>query len=260
MIKSTKIQSILFDRDKWTATTAKKWLLEHGKKTPVADTTDRFYRFRQTPPFAFQAGSFRTIVISRPDGIKAVIGRPRTRLNPKKSKLRKSKTVSRIGKPTTKKNAAVKRPWLPSTLVDLATAISIDLEGGIEIKFPLRGSFALCSTRSGQELWIVSRRKAKKVDTTDIDDKAEKLYESFTGFEHSSVGALVHAPAKQFTRVGRAINIVYRSDKFSTAGKTSDYVHAFRNYPTVSVDDPKRPKIVALRGGHIRVKKEGITG
>jgi hypothetical protein len=194
-------------------------------------------------------------------GIRAVIGRPRTIAKKNASSCSKSKPkkIVRV-KRIVKKNPAVKRPRLPSTLVDLATAISIDLEGGNEIKFPLRGSFALCSNRSGQELWIISRKGSKKVDTSDVDEKSEKLYESFTGFEHSNVGALVHAPRKQFVRIGRAMNIVYRSDKFSTAGHTSDYVHAFRTYPTVSVDDPKRPQIVALRGGRIRIRKEGITG
>jgi len=38
------------------------------------------------------------------------------------------------------------------------------------------------------------------------------------------------------------------------------YVHAFRNYPTVSVDNIRNPSIVALRGGRIKIKKEGITG
>jgi hypothetical protein len=145
-------------------------------------------------------------------------------------------------------------------LVDIATALSIDLEDGSELRFPLRGDFALCSNKSGTELWIISRKGGKKIDTTDVDRGAEKLYESFTGFEHDSVGKLVHAKPGQFVRVGRAMSVVYRSDKFNKPGKTSDYIHSFRSYPSVSVDNPKRPKIVALRGGHIRVKKEGITG
>jgi hypothetical protein len=149
---------------------------------------------------------------------------------------------------------------MPTMLVDIATALSIDLEGGEELKFPIRGDFALCSNGSGSELWIVSRKGSKKIDTSDVDSHAEKLYETFTGFEHDSIGNLVHVRPREFTKIGRAMSIVYRSDKFSKPGKTSDYIHSFRKYPSVSVDDPKRPKIVALRGGQIKIKKEGITG
>jgi len=91
------------------------------------------------------------------------------------------------------------------------------------------------------------------------DKKGHSLYEKFTGFEHENAGRMVHVRQRQLIRIGRAINIIYRSDKFSP-GKTSDYIHAFERYPTVSVDDVKRPSIVAVRGGRIKVKKEGITG
>lgn len=158
------------------------------------------------------------------------------------------------------KRKPIRRPRIPSTLVDIATAISIELENGLELRFPVRGDFALCSNRAGTQLWIVSRKKSKNVDATHIDSKAGALYETFTGFEHDSIGKLVHAKLTRFKSLGRALAIVYRSDKFSKPGKTSDYIHSFTRYPSVSVDDPKRPKIVALRGGRIKIRKEGITG
>lgn len=244
---ATEIQSILFDRKKWTVTAAKKWLKDHKHKAPAADSTAEYHRFRQSPPFNFEKGTFRTIPLGAPArGIKAVIAVPKKakKANPSK----KSPPKPRNGK----------KPWVPTLLVDLADAKSIDLEGDGQLKFPFSGNFALCSNRAGTELWIVSRKGGKNVKTT--DEKGETLYEAFTGFEHDEMGKMIHINPKDMVKIGRAMNIVYRSDKFSKPGDTSDYIHAFRHYPTVSVDNVTRPSIVALRGGRIKVKKEGITG
>lgn len=237
---------MLFLRTKWTAAAAKEWLSAHGYKTPAVDKTADYYRYRQSPPFNFKKGTFRTITLgAAARGIKAVIAVPRktAKVNPPKKR---------------KKNPSKKSPWVPTLLVDLADAKSIDLEGGEQLKFPFRAGFAMCSTRAGRELWIVSRKGGKNVRTT--DEKGEELYESFTGFEHDDVGKMIQINPKNMVRIGRAMNIVYRSDKFSKSGDTSEYIHAFNAYPTVSVDNVKRPKIVALRGGRIRVTKEGIKG
>jgi hypothetical protein len=244
--KSTEVQSLLFLRTKWTPAAAKKWLSAHGYKTPAVDKTADYYRYRQSPPFNFRKGTFRTITLgAAARGIKAVIAVPRSKaaVNPPKKR---------------KTNPSKKSPWVPTLLVDLADAKSIDLEGGEQLKFPFTGNFAMCATRSGRELWIVSRKGGKNVRTT--DKKGEDLYEDFTGFEHDDVGKMIHINPKNLIRIGRAMDIVYRSDKFSKSGDSSDYIHTFRAYPTVSVDNVKRPTIVALRGGRIRVTKEGITG
>lgn len=149
-------------------------------------------------------------------------------------------------------------PRFPSKLVDIADALTIDLEDGQQLKFPRRGNWALCSTKSGTQLWIISRKGGKSVRTNDED--GQKLFETFTGFLPEDTGKMIQTRPKKMKRIGRAINIVYRSDKFSKPGKTSDYIHAFKSYPTVSVDDMKQPSIVAIRGGRIKVKQEGITG
>lgn len=313
--KSTEVQSLLFLRTKWTPAAAMKWLSAHGYKTPAVDKTADYYRYRQSPPFNFRKGTFRTITLgAAARGIKAVIAVPREKANPLRSvgpmehkpyrdksvygdeTLEKGTLVRHIGgrekleivkrtglryysaknaKGETrtikvgefepfnppkkrKKNPSKKSPWVPTLLVDLADAKSIDLEGGEQLKFPFKGNFAMCATRSGRELWIVSRKGGKNVRTT--DKQGEDLYEDFTGFEHDDVGKMIHINPKNMIRIGRAMDIVYTSDKFSRSGDTSDYIHTFKNYPTVSVDNVKRPQIVALRGGRIRVTKEGITG
>jgi hypothetical protein len=236
--KATKVQTVMFDRKKWTVTTAKSWLKKHGFKVPAVDSTVRFHRFRQADPADFQKGTFRTISFGPVSkGIKTVIAVPKAKRKPKKT---------------------VKKPWLPSMVVDLADAILIDLEDGRKIKFPLSAKFSMSSNLSGDQIWILSRKGAKKVSAK--DRKAERLYESFTGFEHDDVAKLVTLKPKMMKRIGRAMSIVYRSDKFSKPGNMIKYVHAFRNYPTVSVDNIRNPSIVALRGGRIKIKKEGITG
>jgi hypothetical protein len=245
---STEVQSFLFDRQEWSVTAAKKWLREHGKKTPPVDTTSEYHRFRQAPPFQFEKGTFRTISIgAKPKGIKAVIAVPRLKKNPKSKKRNPP-------------NQKTSKPWLPATLVDLADPISIDLEDGRQLKFPKSGRWAMCSNKSGTEIWILSRSGAKQVRAS--DEQAEDLYEKFTGYEHDQGNSalMIQVKPKKMTRITRAMNIVYRSDKFSSPGKTSDYIHPFRTYPVVSVDNATKPMIVALRGGQIKVTKEGITG
>lgn len=244
---STEVQSVIFLRAKWTPAAAKKWLTGHGYKAPAVDTSADYHRYRQSPPFNFQKGTFRTITLGAASrGIKAVIAVPRStkKVNPSKKQARKSTNG--------------KKPWVPTLLVDIADAKSIDLEGGEQLTFPYSGNWALCASRSGTELWIVSRKGGKNVRTT--DEKGEELYEAFTGFEHEEVGKMIHVHPRNMVKIGRAMDIVYRSDKFDSPGNTSDYIHAFRTYPIVSVDNVKRPSIVALRGGRIKVRKEGITG
>ena len=158
-----------------------------------------------------------------------------------------------------RKNPEIKplrKSRIPALMVDLADARSIILEDNTELKFALKERFALCASKKGDELWILSRQGGKKVSTQ--DQQAETLFEKFTGFEAADAGNLVIMPDVLLKRIGRAKAIVYRSDKFSTTD--NDYIHAFTKYPTVSVDNEKRPKMVALRGGKITVTAEGIKG
>jgi len=97
----TRIQTVLFSREKgWTPRKARGWLLSHKQKAPKTVVKPGYLHFRQEPPFRFKKGSFRTITLSKPKGIKAVIGRPY-----KKSKGN-PETVSKIDNP--KKGGAVK--------------------------------------------------------------------------------------------------------------------------------------------------------
>jgi hypothetical protein len=246
--RATEVQSLLFDKSKWSITAAKKWLSSHKHRVPKAESSGDYHRFRQRPPFQFQKGTFRTITLGRDsNGIKAVIAVPRAASSSPKRNPRKANPRTASGK---------KKSRIPALMVDLADARAIELEDGRELKFKLAGKFALCANKKGDELWIMSRKGGKRVATA--DQQAEQLFEKFTGFEAEDTGALVQLPGLTLERIGRAMSIIYRSDKFST--RPRDYIHAFKAYPTVSVDSLTRPRIVALRGGRIKVTAEGITG
>lgn len=72
--QSTEIQTIIFEKSKFSLKEAKDWLKKNGKKIPDVDETEDSYRFRQQDPGKFKEKSFRTISLT--DGVKAVIGKP----------------------------------------------------------------------------------------------------------------------------------------------------------------------------------------
>jgi hypothetical protein len=55
------IQSILFDKKKWTIPTAIEWLKTHGYKYYKVDETKEHYRFRQFDPI--KGRKYRTLPI-----------------------------------------------------------------------------------------------------------------------------------------------------------------------------------------------------
>ena len=67
----SKIQSILFDKKRWTYQTAFKWLQHHHQR-PIKGVheTKHFLRYRIRPPHHFM----RFITKKLPDGIDLVIG------------------------------------------------------------------------------------------------------------------------------------------------------------------------------------------
>lgn len=244
---STEVQSLLFDKSKWTPAGARKWLADHGYKVPAVDTTADYHRFRQFPPFQYKKGTFRTIQFGAArNGIKAVIAVPRqNKSNANPTPKRTKKTTGRVSR-------------IPALLVDIADARAVELEDGSTLRFALKDRYALCCNRKGDEIWIMSRKRSKRVSAEGQDANAERLYERFTGYEADEVGNLVQFPPITLERVGRAISVKYRSDKFSR--NSHDYLHPFKFYPTVSVDRKKNPRVIALRGGKIQVTTEGIKG
>lgn len=71
----TRVQSILFGRERWTALDARNWLRSHGYHGLELDRKANTIQFRQIEPEFFRRGTFRTIPFGD-DGIQAVIGVP----------------------------------------------------------------------------------------------------------------------------------------------------------------------------------------
>jgi hypothetical protein len=119
----------------------------------------------------------------------------------------------------------------------------------------------LASNPAGRALYILPSTKSKAPDpgTLGIEvKKAGDLYEKFTDWEMGEPCAL-SIPSGPFKICGRAVHIVYRSDKWT--GKNTDYIHTFKHPPIVHVSGGvKNPKMIALTGGRIRVQPRGIVG
>jgi type I restriction-modification system DNA methylase subunit len=74
----TKVQSLIFSKEKFTENSAKEWAENHNYKFGYADEKEETFRIRQKNPKYFDNDSFRTIDIT--DGIQAVIACPKKKM------------------------------------------------------------------------------------------------------------------------------------------------------------------------------------
>ena len=224
--RATSIQSILFDRDRWTVSEAKRWLEDHDKKIPSVDRTTDYYRFRQAPPGNFDRSTFRTISLGK--NIKAVIAMP------------------------LKKNPSSKKVRLPRKVVDLGRLVELTFADGT-VWSPRKKLVHLCSSESGRTLWIltVSKENTKK-------QPRSRLYRDFTGYYSSGVRTAQVSEPSSLKKSGRVQSVVYSSKKWD--GRMREYIHTFRHHPVAHADNLKHPTFVKISGSRIRVQKRGITG
>lgn len=146
-----------------------------------------------------------------------------------------------------------KPPKVPLTLVELGRCVELGLEDRTW-KWTIRENWILTSSQSGKRLFMFARPKTSKEKPAKLD-RAKKLYSAFQGHKWDEYlqGKLYALRSK----AGRAIHVVYNSDKF---GPRRDYIHHFSTPPIVWADRIKNPRIVALTGGHIRITARGIEG
>lgn len=81
----TEVQTLIFNKEWWTARQAQKWARTHDFKAAKVDETSASWRLRQKPVSRFRRGSFRTITFRGVKGIKAVVACPK--LNKSKKRL-----------------------------------------------------------------------------------------------------------------------------------------------------------------------------
>lgn len=71
----TKLQSLLFDKDKFSKGEARKWARKNKKKGNALEETENKWRLRQRDPETFQKDTFATIRLT--DGVQAIIACPK---------------------------------------------------------------------------------------------------------------------------------------------------------------------------------------
>jgi hypothetical protein len=225
--RSTRIQSIIFDRALWTITKAKAWLKRHNRKSPKPDVTKNFYRFRQEPPSHFVKTTFRTIPMGR-NGIEAIIAIPLAQ-NPEKR-------VNIV---------------IPEKMTFLGSMVEIAFDDGTIWK--PRGA-KLAASIGGRQLWILRTCRGSHKFTGN-----NKLFKKFHGWKPDNYNLSIIEPGTcKCFKYKRVKHIVYRSDKFDR--KMRDYIHTFK-YRTVShSDNLKNPGFVRLSGARLKVTSRGITG
>jgi hypothetical protein len=249
--KGTKIQTVIFPVEKWTAKTARKWLKDHGFTGIGIDRAKNYLRFRQESPSGFLPDSFRTIALS--DDVSAVIGCP----------VKNPLPVIKIRK----RRAAKLNPYpkIPEIMVLLGEVNEIAVEHQGEIScFSWPKNTMLLTCPRGKLLLVVSRIPGKK-KVFEINEKlekaAKKLWGEWSDFEiDKSFSVQISLPKGKINQIGFANHVVYTSDKWT--GKEHQYIHEFDQTPKPRVwsDDEKKPLLCIVEGGKLKVKEEGITG
>ena len=154
---------------------------------------------------------------------------------------------------------------LPKVLCCIGHALEIGTQDEI-YRWPIRKNVLLYTCPAGTSLFCI-QSTAKKVSDQKFKNaldqnrvqvnKARKLYRNWHDFDAVS-GSLLSRPRGFLHDCGRATYIIYRSDKW--IGKNRDYIHHFKKPPRVRANKKSQPSLLAITGGKIRVKNEGITG
>jgi hypothetical protein len=71
LLEQTEVQTLIFDKDRFSVASAKKWAAAHGFKSGDTDEKENTIRLRQRDPGEY--GSFRTIEFK--PGVQAVVAK-----------------------------------------------------------------------------------------------------------------------------------------------------------------------------------------
>jgi Phage head maturation protease len=73
VLKASAVQTVIFNKDNWTATEAQQWLSDHDFKSSDMDETENSFRFRQFPPDECDPDSYVTLTENLPTGVSLVV-------------------------------------------------------------------------------------------------------------------------------------------------------------------------------------------
>jgi len=119
-----------------------------------------------------------------------------------------------------------------------------------------RDNFALVADMepdTGLFIFGIHNAKTEPIDPT--NKRAAAMYRRFNRRYPDQCFHTTAPEAKMM--VGVANHIVYESDKF---GPMRQYIHKFETPPSIYVDNPNKPRFLAILGGNIRITKRGIEG
>lgn len=155
---------------------------------------------------------------------------------------------------------------LPKVLVCIGQCNEIKTDDGV-YNFRIKDKVMLFSTTNGKTLYCMAY-KALKTSNDEFKTRVQSnqsqvstgmnLYEKWHEFEPVS-GSVCKPPKGFLFDAGRCVHIIYTSDKW--VGKKRKYIHTFKSKPKCWVNKKSTaPTLLALTGGKIRVRKDGITG
>jgi hypothetical protein len=156
-VESTTVQTLIFDKEKFTVEQAKKWARDHDFKDDSVDETEDSIRLRQRDPGDFIEGSFRTIELT--DGVKAVIGRLKDDLDMEK-KL--DELIDGI-----------------KSISTLLTSVSSQIEKSLEMNVSILGKFEEKKKPCDEEEKVTKPDEEKPdEEETEDDEEMKKSFQS----------------------------------------------------------------------------------
>ena len=96
--RGSKLQSIAFEKDKWTKREAENWLKKYHKKIPEVDVWKNYYRYRQEDPEEFIEDNYATIPFGKDTGIYGIIAEPESNPTSQKAKSKIKRFAREIEK------------------------------------------------------------------------------------------------------------------------------------------------------------------
>lgn len=156
----------------------------------------------------------------------------------------------------------------PRELVQIGIARQLDLEDGTRFRWTVAEGWPVL-VEAGAESAEAGRARVYLVSpgtrgapgpAGDVGERAARTFSTWHGFDaRKSYQLDVPAPG-EFKACGRAVQIVYRSDKWE--GRPVDYVHDFKRSDPPDVlccGAADSPRAMMLRGGQLRVTRRGLV-
>lgn len=144
----------------------------------------------------------------------------------------------------------IKMISIPKKLTYLGRAVELCAEDKT-YRWSKSKEYALCTPTGGKKLIILKQKKWHKGIK---DNNSADLYELFTEWK-ADCHYTVKLTDQEFTKVGRAVHIVYESDKWGQG--MAEYIHKFEKMPLIYKTSDRN---FIITGGRISITSDGIEG